>query len=69
MGSVSCAVDENLGVEIAVKENFFTTDEHARWWRDRIPPYFWINVTAGWNPALLLTLAFGLAWKYPLGWG
>jgi len=31
------------------------------WWRDRIPPYSWINVATGWNPALLLTLAFGLA--------
>jgi serine/threonine protein kinase len=33
MGSVYRAVDENLGVEVAVKENFFTTDEFARQFR------------------------------------
>jgi len=33
MGSVYRAVDENLGVEVAVKENFFTTDEYARQFR------------------------------------
>ena len=30
MGFVYRAVDENLGVEVAVKENIFTTDEYAR---------------------------------------
>jgi serine/threonine protein kinase len=30
MGSVYRAVDENLGVEVAVKENLFMTDEYAR---------------------------------------
>ncbi len=30
MGSVYRAVDENLGVEIAIKENLFTTEEYAR---------------------------------------
>jgi eukaryotic-like serine/threonine-protein kinase len=30
MASVYRAVDENLGVEVAVKENFFTTEEYAR---------------------------------------
>ncbi|HSF82659.1 MAG TPA: protein kinase, partial [Anaerolineales bacterium] len=30
MGSVYRAVDENLGVEIALKENLFTTEEYAR---------------------------------------
>jgi len=33
MGSVYRAVDENLDVEVAVKENFFTTDEYARQFR------------------------------------
>jgi len=33
MGSVYCAVDENLGVDVAVKENLFTTDEYARQFR------------------------------------
>ena len=33
MGSVYRAVDENLGVEVAVKENFFSTDEYARQFR------------------------------------
>jgi hypothetical protein len=33
MGSVYRAIDENLGVEVAVKENFFTTDEYARQFR------------------------------------
>jgi serine/threonine protein kinase len=33
MGSVYRAVDENLGVEVAVKENHFTTDEYARQFR------------------------------------
>jgi serine/threonine protein kinase len=33
MGSVYRAVDENLGVEVAVKENLFTTDEYARQFR------------------------------------
>jgi serine/threonine protein kinase/Tol biopolymer transport system component len=33
MGSVYRAVDENLGVEVAVKENFFTTDDYARQFR------------------------------------
>ncbi len=33
MGSVYRAVDENLGVEIALKENLFTTDEYARQFR------------------------------------
>ena len=27
MASVYKAIDENLGVEVAVKENFFTTEE------------------------------------------
>lgn len=33
MGSVYRAVDENLGMEVAVKENFFTTEEYARQFR------------------------------------
>lgn len=33
MGSVYRAVDENLGMEVAVKENLFTTDEYARQFR------------------------------------
>jgi len=33
MGSVYRALDENLGVEIALKENLFTTDEYARQFR------------------------------------
>lgn len=30
MGSLYRAIDENLGVEVAVKENLFTTEEYAR---------------------------------------
>jgi eukaryotic-like serine/threonine-protein kinase len=33
MGSVYRAVDENLGVEVAVKDNLFTTEEYARQFR------------------------------------
>jgi eukaryotic-like serine/threonine-protein kinase len=33
MGSVYRGLDENLGVEVAVKENLFTTDEYARQFR------------------------------------
>ncbi len=33
MGSVYRAVDENLGVDVAVKENLFLTDEYARQFR------------------------------------
>ncbi len=33
MGSVYRAIDENLGVQIALKENLFTTDEYARQFR------------------------------------
>jgi serine/threonine protein kinase len=33
MGSVYKAVDENLGMDVAVKENLFTTDEFARQFR------------------------------------
>src|SRR5687767_6173905 len=33
MGSVYRAVDENLGVGMALKENLFTTDEYARQFR------------------------------------
>jgi eukaryotic-like serine/threonine-protein kinase len=33
MGSVYRAIDENLGVEVAVKENLFTTDEYSRQFR------------------------------------
>ena len=33
MGAVYRAVDENLGMEVAVKENLFTTDEYARQFR------------------------------------
>jgi serine/threonine protein kinase len=33
MGSVYHAVDENLGVDVAVKENLFVTDEYARQFR------------------------------------
>jgi eukaryotic-like serine/threonine-protein kinase len=33
MGSVYRAVDENLGVEVAVKENLFTTEDYARQFR------------------------------------
>ncbi len=33
MGSVYRAVDENLNVDVAVKENLFTTDEYARQFR------------------------------------
>ena len=34
MGSVYRAVDENLGVEVALKENLFTTEEYARQFRN-----------------------------------
>ncbi len=33
MGSVYRAIDENLGVDVAVKENLFTTEEYARQFR------------------------------------
>lgn len=33
MGSVYRAVDENLGMDVAVKENLFTTDEYSRQFR------------------------------------
>src|SRR5512134_1605631 len=33
MGSIYRAVDENLGVEVAVKENLFTTEDYARQFR------------------------------------
>lgn len=33
MGSVYRAIDENLGVQVAVKENLFTTEEYARQFR------------------------------------
>ena len=33
MGAVYRAVDENLGVEVALKENLFTTEEYARQFR------------------------------------
>jgi serine/threonine protein kinase len=33
MGAVYRAVDENLGMEVALKENLFTTDEYARQFR------------------------------------
>ena len=33
MAAVYRAVDENLGVEVAVKENLFTTEEYARQFR------------------------------------
>ncbi|NTW09503.1 MAG: serine/threonine protein kinase, partial [Anaerolineaceae bacterium] len=33
MGSVYRAVDENLGLQVAVKENLFTTEEYARQFR------------------------------------
>jgi serine/threonine protein kinase len=33
MGSIFRAVDENLGVEVAVKENLFTIDDYARQFR------------------------------------
>jgi serine/threonine protein kinase len=33
MGSIYRAVDENLGVNVAVKENMFTTEEYARQFR------------------------------------
>ncbi len=33
MGSVYRAVDENLGVDVAVKDNLFTTDDYARQFR------------------------------------
>jgi eukaryotic-like serine/threonine-protein kinase len=33
MGSVYRALDENLGVQVAVKDNLFTTDEYARQFR------------------------------------
>lgn len=33
MGSIYRAVDENLGVQVAVKENLFTTEEYARQFR------------------------------------
>lgn len=33
MGSIYQAVDENLGVEVAVKENLFTSEEYARQFR------------------------------------
>ena len=33
MGSIYRAVDENLGVDVAVKENLFTTEDYARQFR------------------------------------
>ncbi|MFO3796094.1 MAG: serine/threonine-protein kinase, partial [Anaerolineales bacterium] len=33
MGAIYRAIDERLGVEVAVKENFFTTEEYARQFR------------------------------------
>jgi serine/threonine protein kinase len=33
MAAVYRAIDENLGVDVAVKENLFTTDEYARQFR------------------------------------
>jgi len=33
MGAVYKAVDENLGIHVAVKENLFTTEEYARQFR------------------------------------
>jgi serine/threonine protein kinase len=33
MGSIYRAIDENLGTEVAVKENLFTTEEYARQFR------------------------------------
>ncbi len=33
MGSVYRAIDENLGVDVALKDNLFTTDEYARQFR------------------------------------
>jgi serine/threonine protein kinase/Tol biopolymer transport system component len=33
MGAVYRAIDENLGLEVAVKENFYTTDEYSRQFR------------------------------------
>ncbi|TES89760.1 MAG: serine/threonine-protein kinase [Anaerolineales bacterium] len=33
MGAVYQAIDENLGLEVAVKENFYTTDEYSRQFR------------------------------------
>jgi serine/threonine protein kinase len=37
MGSVYRALDSNLGVQVAVKENLFTTDEYARqFWREAV---------------------------------
>jgi serine/threonine protein kinase len=33
MGAIYRAVDDNLGVEVAIKENLFTTDEYARQFR------------------------------------
>ena len=33
MGAVYRAIDENLGMEVAVKENFYTTDEYSRQFR------------------------------------
>ncbi len=33
MGSVYRAIDQNLGVEVAVKDNLFTTDDYARQFR------------------------------------
>lgn len=33
MGSVYRAIDENLGIEVAVKENLFTTEEYSRQFR------------------------------------
>ena len=34
MGSIYRAVDENLGVEVAVKENLFTTEEYELYKKD-----------------------------------
>jgi len=33
MGAVYRATDESLGVDVAVKENLFTTDDYARQFR------------------------------------
>ena len=44
MGSVYRAVDENLGVDVAVKENLFTTDEYARQFRLEAVPQLEVDV-------------------------
>ena len=57
MGSVYRAVDENLGVDVAVKENLFTTDEYAR--QFRLEAVILANLRHPNLPASPITLSWG----------